>query len=294
MNVLVTGATGLIGSALTAKLQSAGHSVTALSRSPKPGQIGWNPGTGELNLATLEDFDAAVHLAGESIAGGRWTAARKALILDSRVRGTNLLARSLAKLERPPRVLVAASAVGYYGHRPGEVLDEASPSGEGFLAEVCRQWEAAADPARAAGIRTAHTRFGIVLSPHGGALKPLLTTGRLGLGGPIGDGRQVWSWVALEDVAGALVHALQTDTIDGPVNVVNPNALPQREFAKVLGRVLHRPSFMPLPAFAAHLILGQMADELLLASQHVRPGRLLDSGYHFAQTELATALRSML
>lgn len=289
MNVLISGARGLIGGALTARLQSSGHSVTALSRSPRAGELGWH-----FEAAQLEPFDAVVHLAGESIASGRWTAAKKAAILETRVRTTTRLAQALATLKRPPGSLIVASAIGCYGDRPGEVLDENSSYGDGFLAQVDRRWEAAAEPARAAGVRVVHPRFGIVLSPDGGALKPLLTVFKLGLGGPIGSGRQMWSWIALEDVAAALVHLLVTDSLAGPVNVVAPNPLPERDFAAILGRVLRRPAFMPLPAFAARLVLGEMATELLLADQDVRAGRLLDSGYSFAFTDLETALRSML
>ncbi|HLY66498.1 MAG TPA: TIGR01777 family oxidoreductase, partial [Chloroflexota bacterium] len=290
----VSGVHGLIGTALTAKLHADGHSVIGLTRSPKAGEIGWDPQAGRLDPGQLEGFDAVVHLAGESIASGRWTAAKKARILESRVSGTSLLAITLAKLQRRPNTFLVASAIGYYGPRPGEQLDEDSASGTGFLAEVCRQWEASAATAREAGIRTIHSRFGMVLSPKGGALKPLLTVAKLGLGGPIGDGRQMWSWIALEDVAGALAHALLADSLAGPMNVVAPNPVPQREFAAILGRVLRRPAFMPLPAFAARLILGHMADELLLPSQHVRPARLLASGYPFTFTELEPALRAML
>ncbi|MFI5267204.1 MAG: TIGR01777 family oxidoreductase [Chloroflexota bacterium] len=289
MNVLISGAHGLIGRALTAKLQAGGHAATALSRSPRPDEISW-----DFDGAQLEAFDAVVHLAGESIASGRWTAAKKAAILESRVSLTTKLSEALAMLERPPRTLIVASAIGFYGDRPGEVLDEGSSSGDGFLAEVCRQWEAAAEPARAAGIRVAHSRFGIVLSPHGGALKPLLAVFKLGLGGPIGSGRQMWSWIALEDVASALVHVLVTDNIAGPINFTAPSPLPERDFATVLGRVLRRPAFTPLPAFAARLVLGEMANELLLSDQNVRPTRLLDSGYSFAFTDLEAALPSML
>ncbi|HEX6510840.1 MAG TPA: TIGR01777 family oxidoreductase [Chloroflexota bacterium] len=294
MRVLISGGHGLIGSALTAKLQSAGHEAIALTRSPRTGEVGWDPRDGQLDRSQLQSFDAVVHLAGESIASGRWTAAKKSEILRSRVQGTSLLADALASVEPRPRMLVVASAIGYYGHRPGEALDESSPSGDGFLAEVCRQWEAAAGPARDAGMRVVHTRFGIVLSPKGGALKPLIGVTEAGLGGPVGSGRQMWSWIALEDVAGALAHALATDSLSGPINVVCPNPLQQRDFATVLGRVLGRPAFMPLPAAAARLILGEMASELLLPDQHVRPIKLLDSGYQFAFTELETALRAML
>jgi uncharacterized protein (TIGR01777 family) len=294
MRVLVSGARGLIGSALSARLSSQGHEVVGLARSPRPGEIGWDPKAGRLNAAELEGFDAVVHLAGESIASGRWTAAKKAEILDSRVRGTRLLAATLATSERKPGALVVASAIGCYGHRPGEELTEDSPPGDGFLAEVCRQWESAADPAREAGIRTLHSRFGIVLSSAGGALKPLLTVTRLGLGGPVGSGRQIWSWVALGDVAGALAHMLATESLSGPVNVVAPHPVPQRQFAGALGRALQRPAVVPLPAFAARLVLGQMAGELLLSSQNVKPGKLLASGYRFDFPELEAALRAVL
>lgn len=293
MKVLISGARGLIGSALTTRLERSGHASTGLSRSPRADEIGWDPNEGGLDTAALEGFDAIVHLAGESIAAGRWTAAKKTAIQESRVRGTSLLAQALAGLQRRPTTFVVASAIGYYGNRPGEVLDESSPSGDGFLAEVCRLWEDAAAPAREAGIRTVHTRFGIILSAVGGALQPLLTVTRLGLGGPIGSGRQMWSWIALEDVAGALEHALRSDALAGPVNIVAPNAIPQREFAAILGRVLHRPAFMPLPAVAARLVLGQMADELLMPDQHVRPTRLEATGYDFSFTDLEPALRAI-
>jgi len=294
MDVLISGITGLIGRALAGQLATAGHRVAGLSRARGTDNLHWDPETGELDVAQLEGFDAVVHLAGESIASGRWTASKKAHILDSRVRGTRLLAEALAKLPQPPSVLVVASAIGYYGHRPGEELDEASAPGDGFLAEVCRQWEAAADPAREAGMRTVHSRFGMVLSPKGGALKPLLLTARLGLAGPIGHGKQVWSWVALDDVAGALVHILSTPGLAGPVNLVGPTPIAQREFAATLASVLRRPAVMPLPAFAARLVLGQMADELLLPSQQVRPAKLDASGYPFRFPELEPALQAML
>ena len=301
MRVLISGASGLIGSALRARLTASGHDVAALSRRPGPGDVGWNPATGQgphlaSPTAVGEElaFDAVVHLAGESIASGRWTPAKKARILDSRLRGTRLLAEALASMRQPPRTLLSASASGFYGDRPGEVLDESSPSGSGFLADVCRQWEAAAEPARAAGLRVVHPRFGMVLSPNGGALEPLLTVFRLGLGGPIGNGRQVWSWIALDDVAAALAHLLAAEDVAGPVNVAAPNPLPQREFAACLGRELRRPAVLPLPAFAARLVLGEMAGELLLPDQRVRPARLIDSGFTFALPDLPEALHSLL
>jgi uncharacterized protein len=290
----MSGAGGLIGSALSERLRASGREVVGLSRSPHAGDLGWNPKAGRLDVPALEGFDAVVHLAGESIANGRWTAVKKAEILTTRVRGTDLLACSLAKVQRKPSTLIVASAVGYYGHRPDEVLTEDSASGGGFLAEVCRQWEAAAEPARQAGIRVVHPRFGMVLSAKGGALAPLLVVTKLGLGGPIGSGRQLWSWVALDDLVGAITYALEHTDITGPMNVVAPNPVPQRQFAATLGRVLYRPGFMPLPAFAARIVLGQMADELLLADQNVRPAKLLASGYQFAHSDLELALRSML
>lgn len=294
MRVLITGVRGLIGRALEARLTSAGHSVTGLSRSPGRGDIGWDVNAGQMEAGRLEGFDAVVHLAGESIAAGRWTATKKAAIMDTRVRGTRLLATTLAGLDRPPRILIGASAIGWYGHRPGETLDEGSATGTGFLAEVCRQWEAAAEPARAAGIRVLHARFGVVLSPHGGALKPLLKIARLGLAGPVGSGRQIWSWIALEDVANGVAHLMGTEDVTGPVNFTAPNPVSQGEFASTLGRVLGRPAFMPLPAFAARIVLGEMANELLLPDQHVVPSKLNDSGYVFAQPNLEQALRTLL
>ena len=285
----------MIGSALSQELRGAGHRVTSLTRSPASGgDVGWDPSAGEIDASRLEGIDAVVHLAGESIAEGRWTAERKRRILESRRRGTGLLAETLANLSDPPRVMVGASAVGYYGDRGNELLREDSGSGDNFLAQVCRVWEGAADPAREAGIRVVHTRFGIVLSPRGGALGTTLPIFKLGGGGRIGSGRQYWSWVALDDVVGTIIHALQNDAVDGPVNVGSPNPLTNAEYTKVLGKMLNRPTVFPLPAAAARLMLGEIADELLLPSARMEPAKLKETGYEFRYPELEGALRHLL
>jgi uncharacterized protein (TIGR01777 family) len=297
MRVLVTGSSGLVGSALVPFLNSGGHRVTRLVRSkPRAAEAYalWDPEAGTIDASSLEGLDAVVHLAGESIAAGRWTAARKARILESRVKGTNLLTGTLAGLSQPPKVLVSASAVGFYGDRGEEVLREESSSGSGFLAEVCRQWEAATAPAAQVGIRVVHLRFGMILSAKGGALQKLLLPFRFGLGGRLGSGRQFMSWVALDDIVGAIHHALTTEELQGPVNAVSPTAVRNAEFTRTLGRVLRRPAVFPLPAFAARLAFGQMADELLLASQRVEPARLLASSYQFRFPELEAALKHLL
>lgn len=298
---VVSGAGGGIGSALCALLSTGGHEPVALSRraSPRPDAVvrrtvGWRPADGEIDAAGLEGTDFVVHLAGESIASGRWDDATKRRIRDSRVEGTRLLARALAGLERKPAALICASAIGWYGDRGDELLDETSSPGDGFLADVCREWEAAADPAREAGIRVVHLRFGVVLWPGHGALERLLVPFRLGAGGPVGDGRQYWSWVSLDDVLGAIVHAAATPGLDGPVNVTAPRPVRNRAFARTLGRVLGRPSLLPAPAPVLRLALGEMADALLLASARVRPAKLEATGYEFLDPELEAALAHML
>lgn len=295
MNVLVSGATGLIGSALIPELEAVGHCVTRLTRSPKSEvDVRWDPEAGTIDAARLEGVDAVIHLAGESIAEGRWTPEKKQRILESRRRGTRLLADSIAALSTPPRVMVSASAVGYYGDRGNELLREDSAPGSSFLAEVCKEWEAAADPAREAGIRVVHPRLGIVLSPKGGALGATLPIFKLGLGGKIGDGRQYWSWVALDDVVGSILHSLTNESVGGPVNVGAPDPLTNAEYTKVLGRVLKRPAVFPLPAPAARIMLGEVADALLLASQRMEPARLKETGYTFRYPQLEGALRHLL
>jgi len=297
MNILVTGSTGMIGSALIEDLKSNGHRITRLVRSPLPSNepaVQWNPDTGSLNASEIEGCEAAVHLAGESIAGGRWTAEKKKRIRDSRIKGTRLLSETLAKLAKPPQVLVCASAMGYYGDRGDEILREQSAAGTGFLPEVCQQWETAADPARQKGIRVVHLRFGLVLSPKGGALAKMLLPFKLGAGGIIGDGKQFWSWISLNDVIGAIRHALTTASVEGPVNVVAPAAVTNHEFTKTLGRVLSRPTVFPMPAFVARLALGEMAEALLLSSARLEPARLLTTGYRFHHSELESALKDLL
>jgi len=292
MKILVSGSTGLVGSALVPFLLTGGHQVARLVRSQPTagGEVPWDPAAGRLEATNLEGLDAVVHLAGERITG-RWTAAKKARIRSSRVQGTRLLAETLA---RPPKTLVCASAIGYYGHRGDELLREESPPGAGFLAEVCREWEAAARPAAEKGIRVVQLRIGVVLSAAGGALALMLTPFKLGLGGRVGTGQQYMSWIALDDLAGIIQHALANESLRGPVNAVAPRAITNREFTKTLGRVLGRPTIFPMPAFAARLAFGQMADELLLASARVEPTRLIASGYKFRTPELEAALRHLL
>jgi uncharacterized protein len=297
MKILVTGSGGLIGSALVPVLASEGHDVTRLVRSKvRLGEAGiyWDPSTETIDKPSLEGFGAVVHLAGESIAAGRWTAEQKARIRDSRVKGTRLLAESLARLARRPAVLLCASALGYYGDRGEEALKESSPSGSGFLAEVCREWEAAAEPAARSGIRVVNLRMGVVLSPKGGALAAMLLPFRLGVGGRIGDGKQYMSWIAIDDVVGAFSFALKSEALGGPVNVVAPNPVTNLEFTKTLGRVLGRPTVLPMPAFAARLAFGEMADALLLASARLEPAKLLATSYAFRFAELEGALRHLL
>jgi hypothetical protein len=296
LRVAVTGARGLVGSALVPFLTTAGHVVTRLTRGAPadPLEAGWSPERGLADPARLEGLDAVIHLAGENIAGGRWTETRKAEIRRSRVEGTRRLAEGLARLSRPPRALVAASAIGVYGHRGPETLTEAAAPGRGFLAEVCREWEAAADPARQAGIRVVLLRFGVILTPAGGALRTMLLPFRLGLGGRIGSGAQFLSWIAIDDAVGAITHALHHPGMAGAVNVVAPGPVPNREFTRRLARVLRRPAVFPLPAGAARLAIGEMADALLLSSTRVVPTRLLTTGYRFRHPDLDGALRHLL
>ena len=296
MNVLLTGSSGLIGSALAPALSGDGHRVRRLRRaaSTAAGATSWNPADGAFAAGALDGIDAVVHLAGENIAGGRWTAARKARIRDSRVDGTRRLSEALAALDTPPRVLVAASAIGFYGDRGDALLDESAAPGTGFLPEVSRSWEAAAAPAREAGIRVVHLRIGIVLSPAGGALAQMLLPFKLGVGGVLGSGDQYMSWIALDDVVGVVRHALVDESLSGPVNTVAPQAVTNREFTRTLGKVLRRPTILPAPAFALRVALGEMADALLLASTRVDPAALRATTFEFRHPQLDGALRQLL
>jgi len=298
MQVLVSGSSGLVGSAVVPALRSAGHQVGRLVRAgagtPGPGDVEWDPAGERIDEARLDRFDAVIHLAGANIASGRWTDPVKERIRKSRVDGTQLLSRALAKLERPPKVVVQASAVGFYGDRADQVLTESSPRGQGFLPAVCVAWEAAAEPAERRGIRVVFLRFGVILSPRGGALQRMLPPFRLGVGGIIGDGSQYMSWITLDDAVGAVQHALSTEGLRGPVNAVSPQPVTNRGFTKTLGRVLGRPTIFPMPAFAARLAFGEMADALLLASLRVTPDRLRGSGYNFRYPDLEPALRHLL
>jgi len=297
LRIAVSGAGGLVGSALVPFLTTGGHEVVRIVRR-RPGAderaVFWKPTAGYLEPAGLEGLDAVVHLAGENVAGQRWTDDFKERIRQSRVWSTRLLCETLAGLARPPAVLVCASAAGIYGDRGDEPLDEGSAPGSGFLAGVCREWEEAAEAAARAGVRVVHLRFGMVLTPRGGALARLLPAFRLGAGGPVGSGRQHVSWIGVEDAVGAIHHAIAEEAVRGPVNAVSPHPATNRGLARALGRVLRRPALLPLPAFAARALLGEMADALLLASQRVRPARLLETVYHFRDPELEGALRRLL
>jgi uncharacterized protein (TIGR01777 family) len=265
-----------------------------LSRKKIPGSIHWDPSTNTLDAAALEGFDAVVHLAGESIAAGRWTAAQKKRILDSRVQGTRLLANTLAQLQRRPSVMVSASAVGFYGDCGDRILREDSPPGNDFLATVCREWEASTEAATKAGIRVVHLRSGVVLAKEGGALAKMLLPFKMGVGGRIGSGRQYMSWIDLEDEVGVILHCLSHESLRGPVNSVGPSPVTNAEFTKALGRALSRPTIFPLPAFMARVILGEMADALLLSSQRVEPTKIEAAGFRFQHTNLDQTLRRIL
>jgi uncharacterized protein (TIGR01777 family) len=294
MRVAVSGASGFVGSALVPALEEAGHDVVRLVRRAPAArkEVAWDPASGAIDADGLAGVDGVVNLSGSTI-GRRWTPSRKREILGSRVASTALLARTLAALEPRPSVLVSAGGVGIYGNRGDEILTEESELGNGFLAEVGTAWEAAAQPARDAGIRVVSFRQGIVLSRNGGALERLLTPFKLGLGGRVGSGRQWWSWVAMDDLVGAYRFALE-ESLEGAVNLTSPNPVTNAQFVKALGRTLHRPTVFPLPAVAVRTLFGEMADEALLAAQRVLPARLLDAGFSFGYPELEGALARAL
>jgi len=297
MRVLVTGSSGLIGSALVPSLVAQGDEVTCLVRpntQPGPGQVVWDPDADRLDPSSLEGFDAIVHLAAENISKRRWSSEQKRRIRESRTKGTRLLAGTLGQLLHPPRVLVSATAIGYYGDRGDEVLTEDSLRGSGFLADVCHEWEEAAELA-ARTARVVKLRFGAVLSTSGGALALMLIPFRAGLGGALGSGRQYMSWIAIDDVTGVIRHAISNQSLlGGPVNVVAPQPVTNREFTKTLGHVISRPTFLAVPSFVLRLALGEVADAVLLASTRVLPARLQSSGYAFRYFKLEPALRYLL
>lgn len=294
MKVAISGASGLLGSVLVPALRDAGHEVIQLvrRRPESPNELAWDLASGTIDTAVLNGIEGVVNLSGATI-GRRWTASRKREILESRVSSTTLLARTAAELEPRPSVFVSAGGVGIYGDRGDEILTEESGLGTGFLAEVGTAWEAAADPARAAGIRVVNFRQGIVLTDEGGALGRMLTPFKLGLGGRIGSGRQWWSWVSMDDLVAAYRLALET-TLAGPVNLVSPNPTTNHEFVKSLGRALHRPTVLPVPGFAVKMMFGEMGEVVLLEGQRALPARLLAAGFAFSYPELEAALHRTL
>src|SRR6266850_1577635 len=297
MKILISGSHGLVGSALIKSLeQDGGHEIFRLVRHypESSSEIEWSPDRYSIALARIEGFDAVVHLAGESIAEGRWTDEKKRRIRDSRVKGTRLLGDALANLSSPPKTMISASAIGYYGNRGDEVLTEASAAGKDFLSDVCVEWEKATALATEKGIRVVNTRFGIILDANGGALAKMLPPFRMGIGGRIGSGKQWMSWIALDDVVGGIKFALTNETLSGPVNFAAPNPVTNAEFTKTLGRALSRPTIFPIPAFGVRLVFGEMADALLLSSQRVAPANLIKAGYQFQYLGLREALRYSL
>ena len=297
MKILISGSHGLVGKALVTSLTNDGHEVIRLVRRERQmgaPEVAWDPKRGVIDGEHLEGLEAVVHLAGESIADGRWSDEKKRRIRESRVQGTQLLIQALTQLNHPPKTFLCASAIGYYGDRADETLNEASSPGKNFLSNVCVEWEGATRPAAEKGIRVVNLRFGIILSADGGALAKMLTPFRMGIGGRIGSGKQWMSWVALDDVVAAIRRALTDASLAGPVNIVAPNPVTNAEFTKRLGQVLARPTLFPVPAFGARLAFGEMADALLLSSQRVDPVRLKQAGYQFLEPELTGALRRSL
>ncbi len=294
--VIIAGASGLIGRALSGALRREGIEVRRLVRRPPAGAeaFAWDPAAGTLDGRALDGVDAVLNLAGRSIASGRWTRRTRAEMVESRVRSTRLLVDTIGTIPVRPAVFVSASAIGYYGDRGDEILTEASPAGHGFLADLVRAWEAEALRALALGVRVVCSRFGLILARDGGAMGPLLPLFRLGLGGPLGSGRQWWSWIHLDDVAAAVIAAITTPALEGPVNVVGPQPVSNRNFARALGAALRRPAILPAPDFALRLVLGAMADEMILSSQRVTPAKLRAEGFAFRWPELGPALANLV
>ena len=292
MKIAIAGASGLVGAAISPQLESEGHDIVRLVRSsPRTGEIEWHPNQDSINTDRLEGIDAFINLAGENVAEGRWTEEKKKKIHDSRVHGTHLISEAIAKVTTKPRVFLCASATGIYGDRGDETLDEQSETGGGFLAGVCREWEQATEPATRAGVRVVNLRFGPILARVGGMLEKMLTPFKMGLGGKIGSGKQYISWVAIEDSVAAMKLALNDESIRGPLNVVSPKPVTNERFTRALGEVLSRPTVMAMPAFAARLAFGEMADEMLLVSQKVIPKRLQAAGFKFEYSDLEMALQ---
>lgn len=294
MNILITGASGMIGTALTHSLSSEGHDVFPMRRSRKnDGPFYWQPLENKIHIDESIKLDAVIHLAGASIAAGRWNDQRKKIILESRETGTNVLSSALARLEKKPKVFISCSATGFYGNTGEEAVDESHSPGTDFLSMVCRKWENATRPASEAGIRTVHIRVGMVLNAHGGALKTMLLPFKLGLGGRIGSGDQFLSWTSIDEISRIIQFIIENESMKGPVNLVSPHPVTNRGFTKTLGAVLKRPAFFPLPAFAARLLLGEMADALLLTSSRVIPKKLQEAGYTFVHDELEKTLKAL-
>lgn len=294
MRVLISGSTGLLGSAVVQALEARGDTVLRLVRDSKGGfeeEVHWDLATQFIEKDKLEGIDAVIHLAGEPIAAPRWTDDKKRKIRDSRVVGTQILAHALASLENPPKHFLCASAIGYYGNQGDTVLTESSPPGSGFLASVCKEWENATQPAADAGIRVVHLRLGVVLSADGGALPLMLKPFKMGVGGQVGNGKQYMAWITRDDLVGIVLYILDHQSLAGPVNVVAPDPVTNKEFTKIMGKVLNRPTAIPTPAFAVRMALGEMADEMLLTSARVVPEKLKDAGFAYKHPDLETALR---
>lgn len=296
VKILVTGSTGLVGSKLVPYLVSCGHDVDRLKRGEPQngGDPVWAPSKNQLEASQLEGYDAIVHLAGENIASGRWTDDKKRSLRDSRINGTNLIVEALSKLKEPPKVLVTASAIGFYGDRGEEELTEESKKGNGFLADLCKDWEETARKAEDIGIRTVNLRIGVVLSPEGGMLQKILPPFQMGAGGRIGSGEQYMSWISIDDLVKVIHHVVEDDSAKGPVNAVAPEPVTNSAFTEALGKVLSRPTIFPVPEFGAKLAFGEMAEELMLASSKVIPEKLISKGYQFSQPKIEGALRHVL
>lgn len=297
MQVLISGASGLVGSELKKLLLSEGHTVCTLIRNREPrmkSEIFWDPYAQKINLSQLEGFDAIVHLAGDNIAQGRWTEEKKRSIRESRLITTDFLSVSIAHLELPPAVFISASALGFYGNRPGEVLDEESSKGTGFLADLAADWETAAEPAKSKGVRVVNARIGVVISKFGGMLQKILTPFRLGLGGKLGSGKQIVSWIHLEDLTRAILFCINNERLSGPVNLVSPNPVSNAELTTLLASELKRPAIFGVPHFAAKLAFGEMADEMLFSSANLKPAKLLESGFTYKHNDLNSALEAEL